>query len=136
MNSVAHIEVNVLDIVKSVKFYSSFLGQLHWKKFDLRDSNVVGFGAPDGTHLFLVQTEQRFISNTYHRKNVGLNHIAFRVESMEVVDAFNKFLQDNRIPVLYSDGPKDYSSEYSREHYYAVFFEDPDRIKLEVVYYK
>ena len=43
-----------------------------------------------------------------------------------------KFLNKNNIPVLYKT-PKLFP-EYNKD-YYAVYFEDPDRIKLEVAYY-
>ncbi|MCU0660195.1 MAG: VOC family protein [Candidatus Pacebacteria bacterium] len=135
MNSIAHVEINVRNLRISTSFWSDFLATLGWKQFDVGHSSVSGFEAPDGTHLFLVQTEERFLSSGFHRKNIGLNHVAFRVDAPEKVDAFADFLKEKSIPVLYG-GPKEYSSEYSREHYYAVFFEDPDRIKVEVVFYK
>ncbi len=133
MNSVAHIEVNVSDLAESGKFYSVILSELGWVE-KLRTDEAIGFGAPDKTHLFLVQTHRAYVTNTFHRKNVGLNHIAFRVESKDQVNDFNDFLTKNNIPRLYTDFPKDYSQEYEMEQYYAVFFEDPDRIKLEVVF--
>lgn len=90
-------------------------------------------GYTDGSlKLFLVQVEERFSNKKFHRKQVGLNHIAFRVDSKKKVDSFHKFLKKNKITILYG-GPKDYSAEYAKG-YYAVFFEDPDRVKLEVVF--
>ena len=41
------------------------------------------------------------------------------------------FLENKHIPILYG-GPKEYP-QYEKG-YYAVYFEDPDRVKLEVVY--
>jgi catechol 2,3-dioxygenase-like lactoylglutathione lyase family enzyme len=68
----------------------------------------------------------------FHRKDPGVNHVAFRVERREDVDRFHdEFLKARGLPALYG-GPRDYP-EY-REGYYAVFFEDPDRLKLEVVH--
>jgi catechol 2,3-dioxygenase-like lactoylglutathione lyase family enzyme len=62
----------------------------------------------------------------------GLNHIAFHAESKESVDRFyREHLQPKKIPVLYG-GPKEYP-DYSKG-YYAVYFEDPDRLKLELAY--
>lgn len=133
-NSLAHIEINVSDIVVSKAFYTKILSQLGWKQFDLDDEHVCGFKALDNTHLFLVQTENKFKENGFHRKNIGLNHIAFRVENSEQVEVFNDFLKAEKITTLYHDAPKDYSSEYQTEQYYTIFFEDPDRIKLEVVF--
>ncbi len=61
-----------------------------------------------------------------------MNHIAFQVGSKEAVDVFYKdYLVANNIPVLYG-GPA-HHPEYI-PGYYAVYFEDPDRIKLEVAF--
>jgi catechol 2,3-dioxygenase-like lactoylglutathione lyase family enzyme len=133
-NSLAHVEINVSDIEKSKAFYATILSYLGWEQFDLADNNVCGFKAPDGTDLFLVQTEQEFLGNNFHRKNTGLNHLAFRVENTDAVSRFSDFLDKQNITKLYHQNPKDYSSEYATEQYYAIFFEDPDRIKLEVVF--
>lgn len=48
------------------------------------------------------------------------------------INAIDEFLVTNKIPTLY--GTPKLFPEYE-EGYYAVFFEDPDRIKLEVAYY-
>ena len=71
-------------------------------------------------------------TNKYHRKNVGVNHLAFGVSKKEDVDKFyQEFLIPHGIKPLYNT-PKRFP-EYT-EQYYAIFFEDPDRIKLEVVF--
>lgn len=132
-NSLAHIEVNVSDLEKSKTFYSLILSRLNWKISTVQP-DFVGFKAEDKTHLFLVKAEASFLGNRFHRKNIGLNHLAFRVQTKNTVEAFTVFLKENNIPTLYSDLPCDYSKEYDMQDYYAVFFEDPDRIKLEVVF--
>lgn len=134
MNSLAHIEINVSNLSKSKEFYNLILPQIGWNIAEMNSDDAVGFSGPDKTHLFLVQTEASRIDNQYHRKNVGLNHFAFRASSQSEVEVFADFLQQNNIQHLYPERSKDYSNEYEMEHYYAVFFEDPDRIKLEVVF--
>ena len=82
--------------------------------------------------LWIMKTPEKYKDRIFHRKATGLNHLAFRVNSKEEVDKFHKeYLQAKNIPVLYG-GPKEYS-EYE-PGYYSVYFEDPDRVKLEVVY--
>ena len=84
------------------------------------------------TDFWIMQTEEPFRRQPFHRKNSGINHLAFRVENKGTVDMFHHdFLQANDIPTLY-DTPKAFP-EYHKG-YYAVFFEDPDRMKLEVAY--
>lgn len=135
MNSLAHIEVNVSNLGESLSFYEFFLKPLGWKKEAVDTQSTVGFKAPDKTHLWLVQAEDGK-GASFHRKHVGLNHIAFRVESKEMVERTQKYLREAGIVFLYHQNPKDYSKEYNMDEYYAVFFEDPDRIKIEIVYLK
>jgi catechol 2,3-dioxygenase-like lactoylglutathione lyase family enzyme len=91
------------------------------------------FGATNGsTDLWIMQADPRYAGRTFHRKAAGINHIAFRVAAPAEVDRFaEQFLAARTIPTLYG-GPREYP-EY-HPGYYAVFFEDPDRLKLEVAY--
>ena len=130
VTKVHHFEYNISSIKKSRNFYDTFLKSLGWERF-MTKKDIVGY--TDGfIKLFLVQVEKNFKNRKFHRKHVGLNHIAFRVDSRKEVDNLYQLLIRNKINVLYG-GPRDYSAEYSKG-YYAVFFEDPDRIKLEVVF--
>ena len=63
------------------------------------------------------------------RSRCGVHHLAFHADSREDVDAFHDFLVQLGATVL--DPPAEY--DYT-PGYYAVFFEDPDGLKLEVVY--
>lgn len=125
-----HLQINVSDSDRSFKFYKDLLGYVGYKvtyegKEDLGMSN-------GRTDLWFMQTPSGYKTNKYHRKNTGINHIALGVSSKEAVDNFcNDFLKVRNIPHLY-DSPREYP-EYEKG-YYAVFFEDPDRIKIEVVY--
>jgi catechol 2,3-dioxygenase-like lactoylglutathione lyase family enzyme len=81
------------------------------------------------TYLVFVQAEKRFLDIPYHRCRTGLNHLAFHAESKEQIDKLTIELEVKGINILYHDkhpfagGPT----------HYAVYFEDPDRIKVEVV---
>jgi catechol 2,3-dioxygenase-like lactoylglutathione lyase family enzyme len=129
-SSVYHILFNVSNPQKSFPFYKSFLGCLGYKLVDESPEHI---GASNGTtDIWVVQTEQKYRKRGYHRKSTGLNHIAFRVPSKKAVDSFARhFLKRKKLRSLYNS-PRLFP-EYSK-NYYAVYFEDPDRIKLEVVY--
>jgi catechol 2,3-dioxygenase-like lactoylglutathione lyase family enzyme len=72
------------------------------------------------------------VGHGFHRKRPGLNHLALRVPQREDVDRFrDEFMAPRRLLSLYQT-PREFP-EY-RPGYYAVFFEDPDRLKLEVVH--
>ena len=59
----------------------------------------------------------------------GLHHFALNANSRDQVDRFHALLRDIGAPVL--DPPAEYDYEPG---YYAVFFLDPDGLKLEFVH--
>jgi catechol 2,3-dioxygenase-like lactoylglutathione lyase family enzyme len=126
--SVYHMQLNVSR--PSIAFYKALLAYLG---YTLMAEQPDIFGATNGTtDLWIVQTDPAHATRPFHRKATGLNHIAFRVDSRPDVDRFTReFLAVRSIPTLYG-APRDYP-EY-RPGYYAVFFEDPDRLKLEVAH--
>jgi len=126
--SVYHVQLNVS--AASMTFYKVLLRYLG---YTLVREYPQMFGATNGTtDLWIMQTDPRYATRGFHRKAAGVNHIAFRVPSRADVDRFAQdFLAAHTVPALYG-GPREYS-EY-RPGYYAVFFESPDRLKLEIAY--
>lgn len=127
--SLSHIQVNVANAGESFPFYRDFLAQIGWEVVDESDEHI---GATDGAvTLWLIQAGEKYASDPFHRKHAGLNHLAFVLGDAEEVDAFKKeFLDAQGIPTLYGS-PKLFP-EYG-DGYYAVYFEGPDRIKIEVL---
>ena len=127
---VYHVQVNVRDAARSLPFWKALLGYLEYRTVH-EQGDVAGF-SNGTTDLWLIGTGGAHADAGFHRKRAGLNHVAFRVERREEVDRFlREFLVPRGIPTLY-DTPRDFP-EYA-PGYYAVFFEDPDRIKLEVTH--
>jgi catechol 2,3-dioxygenase-like lactoylglutathione lyase family enzyme len=124
-----HLDLNVSDLRRSEGFYSSLAEQLGWRELDRGEGWVsIGTGS---FYVTLVQTQDRFREAGYHRKAVGVNHLAFRAPSQRAVDELHAWLLARGITLLYG-GPLDMGD--GGEPNYAVFFEDPDRLKLEFVY--
>ena len=121
------VEIYVSDLKKTIEFWSWFLEELGYDVFQKWDEGIsLRLGE---TYIVFVQTEERFLVVPYHRSRVGLNQLAFHAASRGHVDDITKKLSAMGVTILYSDrhpyaGGKDY---------YAVFFEDPDRIKVELV---
>ena len=122
-----HVEINVSDLNRSLKFWGWFLSDLGYKLF--QDFEGGQSWKLDDTYLVFVQTQDKYRSKSYHRSHVGLNHLAFYARSREHVDEMTLKLRAKDVNILYpsrhpfAGGPK----------HYAVFFEDPDRIKVEFV---
>jgi catechol 2,3-dioxygenase-like lactoylglutathione lyase family enzyme len=130
LGPVDHLQIMVSDIQKSEKFYGAILDRLGFTKI-LRVKNMVQW-SKRGTRIILVQSPERFLTRGFHRKRIGLNHIALRASSKAEVDKiYREYLLRKKTPILYG-GPREWP-EYE-PGYYAVYFEDPDRIKLELVY--
>lgn len=135
LNSLAHVEINVDDIQNTKSFYDIFLNPL-WRKGFVTNEQAIGYKAPDKTHIFFTKTSPEYAIHGFHRKHIWLNHLAFRVDTKQQVDDIAQYLEKNGIPLIYIDKNRDYSDQYDMEEYYAIFCEDPDRIKVEIVYCK
>lgn len=122
-----HVEFNVSDLERSIAFWGWLLKELGYEEFQ-RWPEGMSWKQRE-TYLVFVQTEARFLDLPYHRKRAGLNHIAFHAESKARVDELRIKLEERDIPMLYTDR---YPYAGGSDHY-AVFFEDPDRMKVEIV---
>ena len=83
-----------------------------------------GFGALQATGI-RAEAEGR---KRYRIGDVGLHHYAFELRNRKDVDALQAWLEKEKVRIV------DPADEYY-EDYYAVFFLDPDGIKLEGMKY-
>lgn len=125
--SLHHVELYVSDLRRSREFYGWLLGRLGYVIFQ-EWSQGISFKL-GSCYIVLVQTEERFLEPAYHRCRTGLNHLAFHAASRAEVDKLCTELRERGVTILYPDNHPDQADQ----SYYAVFFEDPDRIKLELV---
>ncbi|CEI81697.1 hypothetical protein J18TS1_38360 [Oceanobacillus oncorhynchi subsp. incaldanensis] len=122
-----HIEIYVTNLNKTIHFWDWFLSELGYTPFQNWDG---GQSWKLGeTYLVFVQAEERFLDIPYHRCRVGLNHLAFHADSRRFVDDMTKRLQQRGVSILYADQ----HPFAGGDNHYAVYFEDPDRIKVELV---
>ncbi len=122
-----HIEINVSDLNKSIDFWGWLLAELGYELDQEWDSGQ-SFRIGD-TYIVFVQTEDKYKDIPYHRCRTGLNHLAFHAESRQQVDDLTKKLKEKDVLILYQN---QHPFAGGKNHY-AVFFEDPDRIKVELV---
>jgi catechol 2,3-dioxygenase-like lactoylglutathione lyase family enzyme len=122
-----HVELYVADLRRAERFWGWFLGRLGYVEFQRWDSGVsYRFGT---TYLVFVQAQRRFLDLPFHRCRPGLNHLAFHASSRQQVDDLTEELKARGVQILYRDR---HPFAGGGQHY-AVFFEDPDRLKVEVV---
>lgn len=122
-----HVEIYVRDLKVSKEFWGWLLARLGYREYQAWDSGI-SYRLGE-TYIVFVQTEERFLDIPYHRCRSGLNHLAFHADSREFIDAITAELKARGVCILYED-----RHPYAGgEGYYAVFFEDPDRMKVEIV---
>ncbi|MGH7003223.1 MAG: VOC family protein [Alphaproteobacteria bacterium] len=121
-----HLVIRVSDYEKSKAFYGKlfeFLG------FELSDEYDDAIGWTNGKTRFWIgpaDTEGR--KREYRIGDIGFHHYAFELRSRKDVDALQAFLEKAGVTIV------DRAGEHY-DDYYAVFFLDPDGLKLEGMKY-
>lgn len=122
-----HIEIYVSNLKSSVDFWGWLLEELGYEPFqEWKSGQSWRIGE---TYIVFVQANEKFMDIPYHRCRVGLNHLAFHASSRQQVDDMTRKLKEKGVKILYTDKHPFAGGD---EHY-AVYFEDPDRIKVELV---
>jgi len=124
-----HLDLNVSDLARSSAFYAPLLARLGYARAEAGRDWEVWRG--DGPYLTLVQASAVHLAAGYHRKRVGLNHLAFAAPSRQAVDDLHAWLRERGVAILYG-GPSEMGAPEAPN--YAVFFEDSDRVKIEYVF--
>ncbi|RDW21130.1 hypothetical protein CWR48_04015 [Oceanobacillus arenosus] len=121
-----HVEINVSNLQATIIFWDFLeeLGYEVFQKWEHGQSWKLG-----DTYIVFVQTVEKFLDVPYHRCRTGLNHLAFYGKSREHVDELALRLKEKGATILYEDK---YPYAGGEDHY-ALYFEDPDRIKVEIV---
>ena len=121
-----HLSIRVSDFKTSKTFYGKlfkFLG------FEVLDEYEGAIGWTNGKTRFWIGQAAAVGRDRSHRTgDVGFHHYAFELRSRADVDALQAFLKAEDIHIV------DPAAEYY-EDYYAVFFLDPDGLKLEGMKY-
>jgi len=107
------------------------LGRLGFRRLDAPAGGAPCWGVADadGGWFGIALVEAEPGRPAHDRRAPGFHHLAFHADDRADVDAFHDFLVEAGLPVL--DAPAEY--DYT-PGYYAVFFADPDGLKLEVVF--
>ena len=121
-----HLVIRVSDHEKSKAFYGklfTFLG------FKILDEYPDAIGWTNGsTRFWIGPADEEGRSHPYRIGDIGFHHYAFQLRSRRDVDALQDFLRENGVTIV------DPAGEYY-DDYYAVFFTDPDGLKLEGMKY-
>jgi glyoxylase I family protein len=127
-----HIIVNVNDYAAAKRFYAWLMPQIGYPQtmsYDQPQNDITtGYFGEHGS-MWLRPADPEFRADKFHRHRVGLCEIAFSAESRKQIDDLARQISANGGKV--TDLPKEYDYQPG---YYAVFFTDPDGMKLELVH--
>ncbi|KAF9545426.1 hypothetical protein EC957_010956 [Mortierella hygrophila] len=132
--TISHVSLSVSDYEVSKKYYTLLLVDILGYKQVADHPYYSMWSLPSGEAICISPGNK----SPHHKQNPGLNHLAVHVGTKEEIDtAYQKILkfhEENKSLTGCSilDAPALYP-QYG-EGYYAVFFTDPDNIKLELAY--
>jgi catechol 2,3-dioxygenase-like lactoylglutathione lyase family enzyme len=130
-SGVHHVDLVVSSIERSLPFYRDLLGPLGWHGISEvegeRGETIYYLWGP-GSSIGLREAQSQ-AAEPYDRYRIGLHHLAFEASSRAGVDERAKWLRNQGAEI--ESEPQEYGY---MPGYYAVFFFDPDGIKLEILH--
>ena len=121
-----HVDLTVTDFRRSKDFYAQVLPLIGFTRLP----KEFGAVAWQGQTIIAIQPATPEEKDRIHTRHApGLHHLAFRAPTRAAVDELHAQLVTLGVAIL--DPPAEYPYTPG---YYAVFFADPDGIKLEYVH--
>lgn len=134
MSAIDHLDLVVTSLERSLAFYRGLLQPLGYVRVSEiageRGERVLYLGRVGGMgSVSLREAQSDAHAVPYDRYAIGLHHLAFSASSRATVDERAAWLRERGAQI--ESGPEEYGYTPG---YYAVFFYDPDGIKLELVH--
>ena len=124
-----HLAIRVGDLARSKGFYDRVLGFMGFER-EWEFGEVVGWNNGE-TMFWITQADAEGRRHKHRIGDIGYHHYAFELAARAQVDALYAFLLEHKVEI--ADAPADYP-DYG-EGYYAVYFFDPDGLKLEAMHF-
>ena len=123
-----HTKIAVSNFKKSYIFYKEIFEALSYTQVSNKNESA-GWASHDGYGILITQAE--FLEPKYKFDAPGLHHLCLKAKNTEIIDYIYKTLLQEKTHIF---NPPQKFPDYT-DKYYAVFFADPDGIKLEIAYY-
>jgi glyoxylase I family protein len=134
--TINHIALTAKDLQTSATFYDKILGFFGYTRVPVpattqeqMKTELLAWSGP-GSSITLRAAKLPYQDIPHNRDAPGLNHLAFAAASRDEVDRCYQLVQEIGATLL--DAPAEYTYFPG---YYAVYFLDPSRIKIEVVHW-
>ena len=131
-SGIHHVDLVVSSLERSLPFYRELLGPMGWHglgEVEGERGETIWYLSGPGTSVGLRAAQPARLGEQYDRYSIGLHHVAFEALSRAVVDERTEWLRAQGAEI--ESGPEEYSYIPG---YYAVFFYDPDGMKLEILH--
>jgi glyoxylase I family protein len=128
---VHHVDLVVSSIERSLPFYRDLLGPLGFHRIgevEGERGETIWYLSGPGSEIGLREAQSES-EGPYDRYRVGLHHLALEAASRSAVNERADWLRAQGAEI--ESGPQEYGY---MPGYYAVFFYDPDGLKLEIVH--
>jgi glyoxylase I family protein len=128
---VHHVDLVVASIERSLPFYRDLLGPLGWhgiSEVEGEQGETIFYLTGPETSIGLREARTRGFE-PYDRYRIGLHHLCFWAYTRADVEERAAWLRS--VGAEIESGPEEYGY---LPGYYAVFFFDPDGMKLEIVH--
>lgn len=118
-----HVELYASDIDASLSFWGWLLGELGYEPKNDWEGGRSWINGP--TYVVLVDSEAE---QEFDRNAPGLNHVAFHATSREQVDELTEGVREREDSQVLYEEQHPYAGGY-----YALYCEDPEGVKVEIV---
>ena len=124
INGIAHIQLSVSDLTKSIPFYRKLLTGMGLTLVNDTPQGIYGVGGRTG--ITISQSQEPYTQDGYHQRRPGLHHFCFRARSRQDVDEIHELAIEAGGAIVHPPQEDGFAPGY-----YSVLFEDPDGIRTE-----
>ncbi len=124
INGIAHIQLSVSSMERSVPFYEKLLHSLEMVTLMKTPQFFYCIGGRTGVAISPIEPE--FKDQPFNQRRAGLHHLCFRAKTREDVDAIYQTALALSAKIIRAPTESDWAPGY-----YSVLFEDPDGIRIE-----
>lgn len=129
---VHHVDLSIRNLAAAEPLYDLVLTHIGYVKGKPYPDGGGEWDLADGTSIGIRPTTGANADREHDRYSSGLHHLAWSAASRADVDVLHAKLVAFGATML--DPPADYPHYNDGRGYYAVFFADPDGLKLEYVW--
>ncbi len=124
INGIAHIQLTVTDMTRSIPFYRRLLTGMGLTLVLDNPRSIYAVGGRTG--VCISPSEAPYNDERFKQRHPGLHHFCFRARSRADVDEIHELAKEIGAPIVHAPQEDGFAPGY-----YSVLFEDPDGIRIE-----